>query len=123
MLNRKYIIFSLICIMLAAYSAIYAQDNYQEWLKKEKASYQNYLEEEDKAFSEFLKKEWKAFQSLQGIKFDEKPKPVDIPVAEPDDKPAPPPPDKVKPIPEIKIPEKLPEELPLCPFRRLRGFV
>lgn len=98
--------------MLAAYSAIYAQDNYQEWLKKEKASYRNFLEEEDKAFSEFLKEEWKAFQSLQGIKFDEKPKPVDIPVAEPDDKPAPPPPDKVKPISEVKIPEKPPEPKP-----------
>lgn len=112
MLIRKYVLYSLVSILFAAFSTSYAQDNYQEWLKKEKASYQDFLEEEDKAFSDFLKKEWKAFQSSQGIKFDEKPKPVDIPVAEPEDKPAPPPPDKIKPIPEIKIPEKPPEPKP-----------
>ena len=75
MLIRKYVLYSLVSILFAAFSTSYAQDNYQEWLKKEKASYQDFLEEEDKAFSDFLKKEWKAFLSSQGIKFDEKPKP------------------------------------------------
>ena len=112
MLHTKNYIFLLITLILCSFSIGNAQEGYDEWLKKEKASYRKFLEEEDKAFSEFLKKDWKAFQSLQGIKFDEKPKPDTMPVAEPEDKPAPPPPDKVKSIPEIKIPEKPPAPKP-----------
>ncbi|MEJ2542550.1 MAG: hypothetical protein P8Y99_00635 [Calditrichaceae bacterium] len=111
-MKRSKLSINLIAVILfAAFSIALAQDDYQEWLKKEKAGYQNFLDKEDKAFADFLKKEWKAFQSFQGIKFDEKPKPVTIPTAKPEDKPAPPP-DKVIPAPEIKIPEQPPKPKP-----------
>ena len=112
MLKSKMSIYILISSVFVAFSIVFAQDNYQEWLKKEKASYKNFLDKEDQAFADFLKKDWKAFQAFQGIKFDETPKPVTLPEAKPEDKPAPPPPDKVILIPEIKIPEQPPAPKP-----------
>lgn len=109
---EKKLYFLLIGILFCTVSITQAQDDYQKWLKKENASYQQFLDEEDKAFSEFLKKDWKSFQSFQGIKSDEKPKPVTMPVAEPEDKPVPPPPDKLKPAPQIRIPENAPTPKP-----------
>jgi hypothetical protein len=112
MLVSKKAIYLLIGTLFIIFSIVNAQDTYQDWLKKEKASYQNYLDKEDQAFADFLKRDWKAFQSFQGIKFDEKPKPDTMPIAKPEDKPTPPPPDKIKPVPEIKIPEQPPAPKP-----------
>lgn len=112
MLNIKMFVYLITGILFCGSSYIIAQDDYQEWLKKEKDSYQNFLDKEDQAFADFLKKDWKSFQSFQGIKFDEKPKPNIMPIAKPEDKPTPPSPDKVKPLPDIKIPEKAPTPKP-----------
>ena len=111
-MNIKIRNYLITVVLLFSISFTFAQDNYQEWLKKEKTSYKSFLEKEDQAFADFLKKDWKAFQAVQGIKYDEKPKPNNIPVAEPEDKPVPPPPEKIKPVPEIKIPEKPPAPKP-----------
>lgn len=86
--------FTLICSLLLSFQS-YAQDDYQEWLKKDQQAYETYLSEQDKAFMEFLKADWEAFQSFKGIQQDTTPKPVDTPYA-----------------PNVEEPESTPESAP-----------
>ena len=89
---------------------LFAQDDYQEWLKKEQQAFKKYLDEEDRAFADFLKKDWEAFKSLNGIVRDSKPKPRKMPVAKEQDKPRIKP---SKPLPKIKdIPAPAPKPRP-----------
>ncbi len=68
-----------------------AQEEYEQWRKREEATFRKYVEERDKEFVEFLKHEWKEMHLLNGLPPDEIPKPPDIPVYRP--KEGPPPPD------------------------------
>jgi len=58
----------------------YAQENFKDWLKKEKQQFKEFMEKRDREFAEFLEKEWKEFELLQGIVPDKVPKPPIIPV-------------------------------------------
>lgn len=60
-----------------------AQDEYEQWKKKEEASFHAYVEERDKEFVRFLQHEWKQMQVMNGLVTDETPKPPDIPVYNP----------------------------------------
>ncbi|HGY56508.1 MAG TPA: hypothetical protein ENK44_12435 [Caldithrix abyssi] len=88
-------------------SSVFAQDTYEEWLKKDRAQFNTFLSDDDKAFLDFLKKDWQEFLTSQGIKPDTKPKPVRMPEAKPQDKPAPPP-DALKKVEPLALPAKKP---------------
>lgn len=74
---------NVLTIFLISTNSNFAQDDFKKWLANEKKDYQKFLSEEDKNFVEFLQKDWKEFQLFHGLKFDDKPKPVKIPVFEP----------------------------------------
>jgi hypothetical protein len=95
-------------VFLIGFSQIHAQDNYQKWLKKDQQQFNKFLEEEDRAFLDFLKKDWQEYLSAQGIVFDKKPKPKNIPVAKKKDKPEAPLVDKIKKVKDIPVPQKKP---------------
>ena len=99
-----------VILFFAFLKPLFAQDDYQKWLKKEQQSYKNYLDEQDRAFADFLKKDWEAFKSFNGLVRDSKPKPKKMPVAKEKDKPKAKPP---KPLPKIKkIPPPPPKPRP-----------
>lgn len=112
MLLFKPLVYGLFIFLMAGFSDVIAQDDYQKWLEKDQKQFNQFLEEEDRAFSDFLKKDWEAFQTNQGVKADKAPKPPVMPVVEEKDKPEPPPAETVKPVPPIKLPEKKPEPRP-----------
>lgn len=87
---KKYSIIISVIITFAFTYAVLPQEDYEEWLKKQKAEYQNYLSEQDKEFVKFLKKEWKEFKLFQGNNFYEEEKPLDMPEYEPPDDKEPP---------------------------------
>ncbi len=91
-------------------NGLYAQQNYQQWLEKDRRAFKNYLEEQDKAFLEFLKADWEAFKAMQGMTADKEPKPVKMPIApEPEPVPQPEPqPEKEPDVPEAPRPEEEP---------------
>lgn len=95
--------------LFPAISALAQENDYQKWLQKEKQQYQNYLDAEDQAFSSFLKKDWQQFQSFQGVKFDTKPKPVKMPVADEKEKP------RIEPVAPLKKVKPLPPPPPPTP--------
>ncbi len=66
-------------ILLLFYTFSNAQQDYEEWLKKQQEQFQEFKDARDKAFAEFLKKEWQAFELFKGLKPDETPKPVIFP--------------------------------------------
>lgn len=97
-------------IFFAFLKPLFAQDDYQKWLKKEQQDFNKFLDEEDRAFADFLKKDWEAFKSLNGIVRDSKPKPKKMPVAKDKDKPKAKP---VKPLPKVReIPPPPPKPRP-----------
>ena len=108
----KPVFYGLFLFLIAGFSDVIAQDDYQKWLEKEQKQFNQFLEEEDRAFSDFLKKDWEAFQTNQGMKADKAPKPPVMPVVQEKDKPQPPPVETVKPVPPVKLPEKKPEPKP-----------
>jgi len=73
----KYLIIAVV-ISFISKNAL-AQDDYEKWLRKENERISTYISNEDKAFADFLEKEWKQFKLSQGFKFDNKPKPENIP--------------------------------------------
>ncbi len=91
-------------------SMLMAQDDFQKWLKKDQQAYKKYLSEEDKQFADFLKKDWQAFRTSKGLKEDQKPKPVRLPVAKPSSKPVLPENQPVRKITHIPVPK--PQPLP-----------
>jgi len=78
------------------------QEATQKEINKSNKAVQDFIDENDRAFAEFLKKDWEMFQAFQGIKRDEKPKPVKIPKAPPSPKPI----LKGQTIKKIVIPQK-----------------
>lgn len=104
----KYKIFCILFI-LSSLSTLFAQDDYQQWLKKDQQQFKSFLSEEDKAFSDFLKQAWEPYQSEEGRKREIEPKPVTIPVAD----------EKLKPKSAPKVPPKILKNLPR-PVKRPR---
>lgn len=56
---------------------------YEQWLKQTQSEFQNYLDENDKAFIGFLNKKWEEVDVEKTVKRDIKPKPLEMPIAEP----------------------------------------
>jgi outer membrane biosynthesis protein TonB len=97
-------VFYIYIFILTAFflsNTVFAQDDFQKWLKKDQQQFESFLSEEDKAFSDFLKQEWQPYQSEKGKKRDIKPKPVTLPVAKERDKA------KNKPTPQPKTKPKI----------------
>jgi len=110
-LKKKYISLLFWLIFIQSFS-VYAQDDYQKWLKQQNEKFKQFKDERDKAFADFLQKEWKKMQMTQGLVPDEEPKPIDIPVAEFTDLPENIISDSLHIIEEIKIPEPEPVKEP-----------
>jgi hypothetical protein len=51
-------------------------------IEKLAQEYNAYVKQADKEFSDYLKKEWEEYKAFQGVPIPERPKPVEIPVAE-----------------------------------------
>jgi len=79
--------FFLISLALAAstFSINSQSENseYEQWLKQTQSEFQNYLDENDKAFIGFLNKKWEEVDVAKTVKRDVKPKPLEMPIAEP----------------------------------------
>lgn len=84
-----------------------AQEEYEKWLNKQQESFQEFKDKRDKDFTDFLKQEWRKMQLFEGLKRDEKPKPIKMPVV---DKlpPIDPKPPKIRIIKDIPLPEYVP---------------
>ncbi len=60
-----------------------ADSEYEQWLKQTQTEFQNYLDENDKAFIGFLNETWESVEVEKPTVRDPKPKPLDMPIAEP----------------------------------------
>ena len=83
LLRGSWIPWVLVVLVVSGVESSRAQDEYEQWKKKEEASFQAYVEERDKEFARFLQHEWKQMQVMNGLVTDETPKPPDIPVYKP----------------------------------------
>jgi len=61
---------------------LFAQDDYQEWLKQQQSELKQFIEEDDKAFVNFLENEWRQINVESGLVPDKAPKPVKLPRVE-----------------------------------------
>jgi len=105
---KKLIILPVFFAVIAL--SAYAADTYEEYLQQQMQQYQSYLSEIDRQFTSFLKTGWIERDGEKPEKLLDKPKPVEIPVAEPDKKPEP---VKILPKPaEVKKPKPEPDEEP-----------
>ncbi len=96
-----------VLLLFSSLNSLYAQDNYEQWLKKDQQQFKAFLSEEDKAFSNFLKQAWEPYQSEPGQKQKVEPKPVVMPVAD----------EKLKPKTPPAVPPKILKNLPQ-PFKQ-----
>ena len=78
---RLFKFFTIIIFFLLAAPYGNAEQDFKEWLKGEQKEYSGFLEKRDKEFRNFLMGSWKNFEVEGGKKEDEKPKPVNAPVA------------------------------------------
>ena len=58
-----------------------ASDDFRAWMQQQQQTFQEYKDARDKEFTDFLKAQWKEMEVFAGIKRDETPKPVAMPVA------------------------------------------
>lgn len=93
---------------LSMSQSIFAQDDYETWLKNEEGKLKSFMEEEDKKFVEFLKKEWKNYDLLKEKSLFEKPKPKTLPAYKPEKVETPPVEIKANPKPIIKEETNIP---------------
>ena len=61
-----------------------AQDDFKSWLEKQNRKFQAYVEEYDQDFTQFLRQEWYRLNVFGGIEPDATPKPLTIPIFEPE---------------------------------------
>lgn len=107
----------LVGFILTSVNNIYAQDDFEKWLKKDSEEFNKFLSEEDKEFLNFLKNNWSEFKLNDAKKTDEKPKPKKPPVfvsetedVNPQTPVKKPKAENTKPLPEAE--QKSPENLP-----------
>ncbi len=99
--------FFLVSVNLLLPTPLSAQSmsEFEAFKRQYMGEFKQFKDEMDKEFADFLKQRWKSFDSAKGVVRDEKPKPVEIPVArvqDPAPQPAPRPLKPVDPPPEIK---------------------
>lgn len=73
---------SLVLFFFFTSACIYPQSDFNEWIKKENEKFNKFITEDDKKFILFLENEWKKFKLFEGIKKDDVPKPLKLPVIE-----------------------------------------
>lgn len=74
-LMKRIILFTFLLILFSTYHISLAQNDYQEWLKKEREKFNFFVEEEDKKFADFLRKQWIEVELDKGLKSFTVPKP------------------------------------------------
>jgi len=97
-----------------------ADNDFLKYMQQQQNEYQEYKDKRDKEFTNFLQSQWKEMDVFKGIKRDQAPKPVAMPVAKPKPKPVvvarpepkPQPQPTYKPRPETK-PAVKPETRPV----------
>jgi len=70
---------TLLFILLILVAGIFAQSEFDEWLKNQNQDLANWKSQQDKAFSEFLEKGWAMYETEESAQQDTIPKPVEIP--------------------------------------------
>lgn len=107
--SKKTLNLFLVFFIILSVTQSHAQENYQQWLKKQQQAFQEYKDKRDQAFTEFLEREWREMQAFQGLKRDHQPKPVKMPEAKKT-----PPVDKL-PVKDLKPPKTV-KEIPVPKF-------
>lgn len=111
MVLLRIVLLSIVSIFFIS-NSLFAESEYEKYLRELRGDFQEYKEERDREFTDFLKTQWEEFDSFRGIKRDAKPKPTPKPiVAKP--KPKPKPIEKPVVIKVIKKPVKLPVPPPV----------
>jgi len=100
-----FILTSQLCSFVVPASA---QQDYEQWAKKQQDLLQQFKDKRDKAFTDFLQKDWKEFQAFQGLVRDDHPKPKNVPTAKVSD--VPPPPATVPKVTTVPPPQPVPEK-------------
>lgn len=100
-------------VAVFSWSTGWAQEgsDFDAWLKKDQQSLQEFKDKRDRQFLEFLQRDWQEYQAFQGLVRDQVPKPLTLPVVEPQ---APAPPLESK-IVEIPSPPVISPSLPAPP--------
>lgn len=69
----------LILLFLLFPVILFAQDDYEKWLKSQQEKLTQYIDKEDKAFADFLRKSWITLDVTKGTEPLDKPKPQTVP--------------------------------------------
>ena len=69
----------LILLLLFFPVILFAQDDYEKWLKSQQEKLTQYIDKEDKAFADFLRKSWITLDVTKGTEPLDKPKPQTVP--------------------------------------------
>ena len=102
MLNMNKAHVGLICILLSTVGTpANSVSEFEQWKRQQQQSFQQYKDERDREFTQFLKEHWRAIDLQQGFVRDQQPKPVAMPVAEPQPIKTPDP-DQEKPVTPVK---------------------
>ncbi|HPR17519.1 MAG TPA: hypothetical protein PLD62_04660 [Candidatus Cloacimonadota bacterium] len=80
-MNKKAVLLLVSACLLVAL-ALYCQDDFEAWQKKQAEKFRQYKSAQDKAFVEFLEKNWEPYKTFTGEKIDTTPKPETPPVAD-----------------------------------------
>jgi hypothetical protein len=70
---------TLLFILLILVAGIFAQSEFDEWLKNQNQNFSDWKSQQDKTFSEFLEKGWAIYETEEAVQQDTIPKPVEIP--------------------------------------------
>lgn len=73
-MEKRYILLLLLLSFL--FPALFGQESYEEWKRRQDAEFNEFLSKEDQEFSEFLRNEWEQFQAFKAAPRDPEPKPV-----------------------------------------------
>ncbi len=82
-MNKTYLGLAAVCLFAFALPAG-SVNEFEQWMQQQQQSFQQYRDERDREFTAFLKEHWREVEMLKGFVRDEKPKPVVVPVAEPE---------------------------------------
>lgn len=112
---NRYFQASLILIVTLGLFHSLSQDShsgdYEDYLRSQKEAFQSYKDARDAEFIGFLKDQWKEYNVNKGLKSDDKPKPLSLPVASPSAS-LPPMPPKMKVVKRVDLPAYKPVEKP-----------
>lgn len=122
--NLRPMFLVVVTLLLQAGASAQSMSEFEQWKRQQLGEFKQFRDEMDREFADFLKQRWKAFDSARGVIRDEKPKPVDIPVAKLEDRTPRTQPEE-KPQPVVKVePETIappPAPIPVIPAPVIPG--